>query len=455
MTRNVEIMMPLREFLTQLPADPHLFVAYSGGVDSSVLLHGLRLLCDEFNFSLTALHVHHGLNPSADDWVKHCQLTCERWSIPLKIHYLRGGAARGESIEAWARARRREIFANYLDNADKYVVLAQHMNDQAETLLLQLLRGSGSRGLAAMPSVSPLADGCLARPFLSVSRHEIVAFAHQQKLTWVEDSSNLQTDFDRNYVRQKVWPILSQRWPSAAATIARSAELLAQQNRVLDLYCREQLEKITDHEKYRIQVSALARMERDVQLLLLRYWLRHWNVQVPGSRRLEAGLSMLLSAGPNAIPCLAWNEHRISRYRDYLYLYRDLAVMPASIPIQPGETLAIKGIGVFRLEAGYPGFYWDGSTPLTLRFRLGGERMALRRGGPHRSVKKLLQEWGVLPWLRQRLPLLYGDKQLLAVADLAIAAEHLAATENGSYCLRRLPDESAAMLHFAFPDYRA
>jgi len=453
-TSTDKIFKLLRQFLSGLPKQPRLYVAYSGGVDSCVLLHALNTLRGDDEFTLHAFHVHHGLNAAADDWVLHCQQTCQAWEIPINIHYLQDKAEKGESIEAWARERRRAIFRAYLDRDDNYVVTAQHLNDQAETALLQLFRGSGSHGLAAMPALTPLASGFLARPLLQAGRRDIVEYAERHQLRWVEDSSNQQLQFDRNYLRQQIWPLISQRWPSAAVTISRSAELMARQNRVVDGYCARLLDEIGDTSKQRLKVAALAGLDQDTQLLVLRYWLRYWGLLVPSSRRLLAGLAMLLSAGASANPSLAWDNNRISRYRDFLYLHRPLPELPAAIAVRPGDVFFVEGIGHFRLQAGFPGFRCDASARLEIRFRHGGERLALHRSGPHRALKKLLQDWGVLPWLRQRVPLLYHDDNLLAVADLAIAAEYQAPSAEHSYCLCRLPNDSRSVLHFAYSDFK-
>jgi len=427
------------DFLGSLPPNQHVLVAYSGGVDSTVLLHLLWRLNPHYRFELGAIHVHHGLNEAADDWVRHCQKICLDWSIPLKINYIRDKVGKGESIEAWARERRRAIFKANLDRADKWIVTAQHQNDQAETLLLQLFRGSGGRGLAAMPARKAMAAGYLARPLLAVPRHDIMQYAQRHELRWVEDSSNQHMNFDRNYLRQQIWPLISQRWPSAAVTLGRSAELLARQNRVLDGYCEQLLDSVSDAGGSRLLLAELSAMNEDTQLLLLRYWLRQRGVRVPGSRRLRAGLAMLLGAGDSANPCLEWANAKLARYRQHLYLLQGQHPLPTAMEITPGQTLSIAGLGQFRLEPGFPGFVLSEPHLLQVRFRRGGERLALQRGGPHRELKKLLQEWGVAPWLRQRLPLLYRGDQLLAVADLAIAAEFQAPHSDNSYVLRRLP----------------
>jgi len=451
MTRQA-IEQPLRQFLSELAPQQTLYVAYSGGVDSSVLLHALCVLQSEFDYQLAAFHIHHGLVKDADNWVAHCQAICQQLQIPLKIHYLKDKPKKGESLEAWARGRRREIFAHYLDRGDKLVVTAQHQNDQAETLLLQLLRGSGSRGLAAMPRMAPLASGRLARPLLSLSRNAILDYAERQGLRWVEDDSNRDTGFDRNYLRHQLWPVLLQRWPAAAETIARSAELLARDNRVLDHYCEQLLQRCSDDCRSRLALAGLASLEQDSQLLLVRYWMRQNAFNVPSSKRLRAALAMFLEASESANPSLQWGRNRLSRYRQHLYLHRQLAPLPENLRVPVNTSFFIDGIGEFCLEPAFPGFTLDAQHNCQIRFRRGGERLQLHSDGPHRSLKHLLQDWGVPPWLRARMPLLYDGDQLVAVADLAVAASFRAVSAQHSYRLRRLPNPSRSVLHCAFSD---
>ncbi|HEV2320748.1 MAG TPA: tRNA lysidine(34) synthetase TilS, partial [Gammaproteobacteria bacterium] len=218
--------------LRGLPAAQRYWVALSGGLDSMVLLTALAVERGGLPGELRALHVHHGLHPKADEWQRHCEVACASLGIPLEIRRVEVHPATGESLEAVARERRYAAFREVV-GADDLLLLAQHADDQLETFLLQALRGAGVRGLAAMPESASFSGLKLARPLLAYGRAELEAWARQQGLSWVEDPSNADTGFDRNYLRHEVLPRLKQRWPAAAETVSRSARLAAEADGLL------------------------------------------------------------------------------------------------------------------------------------------------------------------------------------------------------------------------------
>lgn len=445
MTRQV-ILAPLTEFLQRPWRE--ITVAYSGGVDSTVLLHALAQLQANYSFKLKALHIQHGLQPEAERWLTHCAEICRQWQIPFLAERLKQSPGPGESVEAWARQQRLALFERALIGSDSVLVTAQHQQDQAETLLLQLLRGSGGRGLAAMPALKSLGSGFLARPLLGCSRQQILSYASEHGLRWVEDPSNRNTDFDRNYLRQVIWPQLLQRWPGAASNLARSASHLAAQNRVLDQYCQQLFPEAGDLQQRRLSLDYLAKLNNDQRMALLRYWIYACGFRPPSTRRLQAGLGMLLGANPSANPSLRWGDISIQRYRRQLYLLRHLATEPLhATALSPNAEFRVAGLASFRIEPGFPGFAWPAQGALQLRFRHGGEKLQLQPGGCHHSLKKLLQAWGIAPWQRARLPLLYHQDKLVAVADQAIQAEFQAGSAENSYRLVAVSIEQPYVLN--------
>ncbi|MBN1379425.1 MAG: tRNA lysidine(34) synthetase TilS, partial [Gammaproteobacteria bacterium] len=221
----------LTSFLTRLPPVSGYCLAFSGGLDSSVLLD---VLCQSAAKNrLRAVHINHSLQIEAGDWARHCQQRCQKYSVPMQVITVDARAAAGESPEAAARQARYRALQENLQ-ADECLLTAQHQNDQAETVLLQLLRGAGPAGLAAMPELTRFAHGWLARPWLECSRDDIRQYAEQHSLPWVEDGSNAALDYDRNYLRARVMPVLLERWPGAGKTLARSANLQAQMSEILD-----------------------------------------------------------------------------------------------------------------------------------------------------------------------------------------------------------------------------
>ena len=277
----------LLDQLAHLPPAQRYWVAYSGGCDSTVLLHALAALRDQLPVELHALHVNHNLHEAAPTWAAHCRAVCETLAIPLTEVNVDARAAKGESPEAAARAARYCIFTDVLKAGDG-LLLAHHRDDQAETLLLQLLRGSGPRGLAAMPAHRPQGAGWLGRPLLSFSRQELCRYAEAEKLQWIDDPSNFDTDFDRNFLRQRVLPLLQERWPAAATTLGRAAEHQAEAAELLHQLAEEDWQLTAGPQADTLQIDSLLRLTPDRQRNVLRYWINSVNtLPLPDRQRLR------------------------------------------------------------------------------------------------------------------------------------------------------------------------
>jgi tRNA(Ile)-lysidine synthase len=218
----MSIFSVLDKFLTEIRLDKTLWVAYSGGLDSQVLLYAAAMLLAEKKQlpRLQAVHVHHGWHAQADNWAKQCLSFCKVFNITGHVVRVDTSSLPGESKEAVARAARYQALGDCLAPGD-YLLTAHHQNDQAETLLLQLFRGAGIKGLSCMPKITSFAQGWHVRPFLNITRTELQAFAEQEQLTWIEDDSNQNKDFDRNYIRHEIMPGIQQRWPAVTKTLAR------------------------------------------------------------------------------------------------------------------------------------------------------------------------------------------------------------------------------------------
>lgn len=411
----------LARHLGQIPHGQRLRVAYSGGVDSHCLLHALAGLCRlRPDITLTAIHIHHGLSPNADDWASHCQRVCRDLDIRCELVRVCATPKPGESPEAAARAARYAAFEGLITSGD-WLLTAHHCDDQAETLLLQLLRGAGVRGLAAMAKSSPLGKGLLIRPLLGVARDEIKAYARWHDLAWIEDESNLNLGFDRNLLRHEIMPRLASRWPSAAATISRSAGHCAEALELLDALADEDLQSLIDADHCALSVSGLKNMREARQRNVLRYWIYRQGHDLPDARQLEGILVDVVQAAWDAVPCVGWSESEIRRYRDKIYLmhrlkphdpsqvipWTDLG-SPLYLPsldmvLQPGE-----GVGSRALE-----YIRHHGLSVTVRFRRGGEICRLPGKSHHQELKKLFQEHGVPPWLRERIPLIYTGERLI------------------------------------------
>jgi len=410
------------DHLRRLPEPTAYRIAYSGGRDSHVLLHLMACVAERLAAPVTAVHVDHGLQRQSSRWSDHCLRSCAQLGISCHCIELKLTPIAGESLEALARNARYRALADWLGD-DELLLTAHHRQDQAETVLLQLLRGAGPAGLSAMPRISPLGPGCLGRPLLEIDAAALAEYARSQGLCWVEDPSNRETRFDRNYLRQEVVPLLTARWPAMARTLSRSARHCAEAQTLIDEMAARDLQQVRDGEGSLLSLPALSRLSPPRARAVLRAWVRQAGFRVPDSARLDRLLREMTSAAADRNPMVHWPGAEARRYRDRLYLMAPLPQLPA------GEALVWDGIsprslpaglGRLRVQRGAGGIdagCWD-SGPLEIRFgRLSG-RLRLAGERQSRSVKQLFQERAVPPWERARLPLVYRRGELVAVADL-------------------------------------
>lgn len=419
---------PLASLLERLPPRRRLLVAYSGGLDSTLLLHEAVQHARQFPVELLAVHVHHGLSRHADDWAAHAAAHCARLGVPLQVVHV---TVRRDvpSLEQAARDARHAALARLLRPGDG-LLLAHHADDQAETLLLRLLRGSGLAGLGAMRPWRPVAgttDALLLRPLLGLTRADIAARARAAGLDWIEDDSNLDTAFDRNYLRGEVMPLLQARWPGAAAVLARDAALLGESDAVLNGFLDEELAGLCDTGGALDAAGLLAR-DPARRALLLRRWLQRCGAPLPAASRLD-DLLALAAARPDAEGHLDWAGWELHRFRGRLLAFPALPAVP---PLARDWDLTGRlplGDGCGELVAepwqpGRPGLALGLAAGTVVRVgrRGGGERFRPAGDGHTRELKKWLQVQGVPPWWRERLPLLSApDGELLAVADMVAA----------------------------------
>ncbi len=412
-----------------LAVHSRLVLALSGGLDSVVLLHVLQELRNRLPFELKAVHVHHGLSPNADAWVVFCTQLCARHSVELGIHRVRIALDDSAGIEAAARHERREIFAAL--DAD-CVLTAHHQDDQAETLVLQLLRGAGPKGLAAMADMQhpPGWRPAHLRPLLGVPRAEIMAYAQAHALGWIEDESNQDLRFRRNVLRQQVMPLLAAHFPGAGATLARAAFLQADAAALLDDLARLDAETAVQGE--RLDCSVLAALSLPRARNVLRHFIEQQQRPMPNLRRLNEALHQLLDARQAARVCVNLGGDALYRFRGGAYLVPARA-QPSQPPVVwRGEAfIDLHAIGARvaftpRVGAGLKRTLFDDGR-MVLRLRAGRERIRLTPAGPHRTLKNLLQESAIPPWERDRLPLLLCDGHLVWAAGIGLDADYLAA----------------------------
>jgi len=406
------------------PSD-RLVAGLSGGVDSVVLLDILARVARKLRCRLSALHVNHQLSPNARRWEAFCGRLCRARRIPFRS--VKVDVQRGDSIEAAARAARYAVFAR---QECEYIVLAHHRDDQVETLLLQLLRGAGVKGLAAMPLLriqdpgSRIPDPGILRPLLDVTREEILEYARDRGLEWVEDESNQDMYFLRNFVRHEVLPVIARRFPAYRATLARAAGHLAEAARVLDeLASADAAGELADGT---LSIAALRRLPPARGRNLLRYFLASRGVTMPGTERLDEALRQALTAKQDARVLVELGDFTLRRHAGRLHLVRARGVPPAhyeklwrgekkmALPELGGVlTLARatgSGISLSRLGGGV----------VTIRLRRGGERLQPNCRRPRRSLKNLLQEARMPPWQREYIPLIFCGGKLVWAARIGV-----------------------------------
>ena len=400
------------------------WVAYSGGMDSAVLLHALAALRGRFPFDIRALHVDHGLHPDSRAWADRCGHACARLGVPLEIRRVEVAAIRGESLEAVARERRYESMSGLLGAGD-LLLTAQHRDDQAETLLLALMRGSGPKGLAAMPGVAPLGNGRLLRPLLDFSRTELCEYAQEQNLDWVEDPGNAELGFDRNFLRHQVLPLLAERWPACATGIARSAAHCAEAQGLIDLFAEDELRKVAGSQPQTLSIARLRDLALPLRKAVLRHWFRERSLPPPDSRHLDRILTEAMTPRADANPIVAWRGCEVRRYRDDLFAMESLPPLPGlqSTRWEFGDLMLPDGMGRLELLAGdgrrvHPAdLFEDG---LVVRFGVSGLTCRTSPNGHRRPLRKLFQDVGVPSWLRPYVPLLFSDGVLVAVGDIRV-----------------------------------
>ncbi len=438
----------LAEILRRLPPVKRYWLAYSGGSDSHVLLHAAAQLQQRGpRVPFHAVHVDHGLQAASAAWARHCAAVCADLNLPLSTLRVNARGAPGDSPEAAARRARYQAMAELIEEGD-CLLTAHHQDDQAETLLLQLLRGGGPHGLAAMPAAAPFASGLHARPLLNFSRAELQAYAQAQGLRWIDDPSNADTGFDRNFLRGAVMPLLRQRWPAAARVLTRGAAHQAEAARLLDALAGQDLAACRAAQAVCLSIPALLLLDEARQRNVLRFWLKSLGFNVPDSARLAHAQRDILHAGRDRLPLVKWDGAELRRYRDHLYALPPQAEVDVSTVLQwdlraplrlpDGAQLSARparGAGVKAALC---------AQGVSVRFRRGGEHCQVSPDGPTRDLKKLLQERGVPPWQRARIPLVYVGERLAAVADQWRCAPFHASGDEGGICFEWRPPEHAA-----------
>jgi len=407
-------------------ASARIVVALSGGRDSIALLDALARLAAAHRVNLCAMHVHHGLSANANEWAAFCAAECARREIPLIVHRVRIERRGGTSLEAEARSARYAA----LGGADAdFVALAHHADDQAETLLLQLLRGAGPHGLAAMPSLRAASSGpMLLRPFLDLPRSTIEAYARARGLAWVDDESNADIDLRRNFLRHEIAPRLAAAFPGYPATLARSALHQAEAAKLIDELALQDAagaivgDRLTGATLDRAALIALDRRAPHRARNLLRWFLRQHGLRPPSAARLKAMHEQLVNAAADARVRLVHGGAEVGIHRNRIVVHPP--AVPAFEVRWRGEARLALPHGTLEFIAGSGPAFPRAALPHTgvvIRVRSGGERIQLAADRRARALKRILQEAEMPFWLRDSLPLVFCDGALAVVPGVGVA----------------------------------
>ena len=417
------------------------WVAYSGGLDSHVLLHALsRNVSKEEGIHLNAIHINHQLSPHANQWQNHCIDVCHQLNIPCQVLRVNAQPLLGESPEEAARHARYQAFSSLISNQD-CLISAHHCDDQAETLLLQLFRGAGIKGLAAMPEQSVLGQGYLLRPFLNINQAFLREYAQQHQLCWIEDESNQVTQYDRNFLRHKVMPLLKARWPSVSQTLKRTSEVCAESDALMHQLIFSDLDSFEGSVHNTVSQSKLKRVSIPHQRLLLRSWLYQQGFRLPSRVKLEEVVRCVIHSRFDANPLVTWDSFGIRRYGDDIYSIKDYSqsmavnlnalkwdlkndlILPHDNGILRCEIRTGKGISINKSQ----------DHSIEVRFRTGGERISLEGRHCSHALKKLFQQWRVAPWMRSHIPLITFGEQVIQVVGYGLSKYFAAEPDEQGY----------------------
>ncbi len=398
-------------------------VAFSGGLDSTVLLHAVAGLRRRQNIAVRAVHIHHGISRFADQWAEHCQSVCLALDIPLVVERVTLNL-QGQGTEASARQARYAVFADML-TSEEALLTAHHQDDQCETLLLALKRGSGPAGLAAMPAVLPFSGGAIVRPLLDLTRRQLTEYAEHHQLQWVEDDSNSDTAYDRNFLRLNILPLLEQRWPHFPVAAARSAELCGEQEALLDELLQEELSQLITADN-NLPVAPLAGMTSLKRAAILRRWLAHCGAAMPSRHQLAQLWQDVACSREDANPCLVAGNGEIRRYAGQLWWVRPARGLrntqwvwadrnqPLILPDNLGQLVAASsGIRLRRPAV---------NEHLSVRFTAAG-RLHIVGRDRGRELKKIWQECQIPPWQRENTPILFYNEEPICAPGVFVCKQ--------------------------------
>lgn len=422
--------------LQKFPQTEHYWIALSGGVDSLVLLHLISSLKLQLKSYVTAIHVNHGLNKKADEWQQQCAELANSMNIPFKAIQVDARNNGDQSPEAWARALRYQAIQDIIAQND-IVLTAHHSNDQLETLLLQLFRGAGPDGLSSMPQLKEFGESYLARPLLEYNRQQIISYAKDKKLQWINDDSNDDLRFDRNYLRHEILPLLKQRWPALAKTLNRVVSHQSETSQLLSDLAVDDLSQVIHESTDALNTNKLLLLSEARQKNVIRFWISEKGFLMPSNKKMKNIVSDLLMSPQDKNPVVKWQGCELRRYRNALFAMEEMDSHDSEqVVLWNLEKDLESKVGVLQARKGTGNGIKASSienNEVEIRFRRGGEKIKIHGKNNTRELKKLFQEEGILPWYRNRLPLIYIQNKLAMVPGFYIADGFFAESGEASW----------------------
>ena len=391
-------------------------IAYSGGCDSTALLYFAKQIAKKNKINIRAIHVNHNLNKESKKWENHCKEFCKEINVELYIENINIILKPGDSIEEKAREER--YFSIYSQMGKKTLMMtAHHGDDQAETFLYQLFRGSGAKGLSSMPRIKKIKKGFHLRPFLAFNKKTLEDFLESKTLSYIEDQSNNNTDFSRNFIRKEILPDIKKKWPSCASTISRSAKNISESYKLNEDLAMIDIQNFLINNICKLNISVRSLDEYRCNNVI-RYWISKNNYRMPSSEQMNSIYSNVINAGKDKVPFFLCSEYEIRRHNDYIEIMLPLKKHDPSIIYKWKymENLIITNLSLnlswndlekrFGRKIAYD---------VEVRFRKSGENIKLYNS--KKSLKDHMREINMPPWKRDRTPLIYIDKELRVIWD--------------------------------------
>ena len=411
-------------------------IALSGGVDSMVLLD-LLSKAKRSSDVIKAIHINHNLHESSKEWVDFAKDACKKYKLPLIIESI-NPKQEGFGLEAEAREQRYKKFKEIiLDN--ECLLTAHHLDDQIETMLFRIFRGTGLDGLRSIRKKAKFGKGLLCRPLINIPREAIEQYAKLNDIKWIEDPSNKNIDFDRNYLRNNIVPSIKKRWPNAQKTITRHSSLAENNQKLLHELAKEDIGEI---EKFNVLDIGILSNKSSLRINnIFRFMILKNKMGIPSLKVLENGIETLINAKSDS-PIITWDGFSIRRYKDTLYFFNpDLKqdeIRPLKMKWFIDETINLggnRGSIQARFIKGQGIALNKCPKSLEIKYRKGGEQIKPSGHKITKSLKNLFQENNVLPWVRDQIPLFYLDEELISVGDLWFNQDYKAKEQEDGFLI--------------------